>query len=104
MDSAAEMVRVALNEQPDGVFAGFDPAARVADERAITYRETRADRVVDWTIVLDGGVRIAIGCQGATDLAAPLADCEHAIRSAHEWKRNSFVANGTDQIPAASNP
>jgi type VII secretion-associated protein (TIGR03931 family) len=102
--SAAEVVRVALNEQPEGVFAGFDPAARVADEPAITYRETRADRVVDWTIVLDGGVRIAIGCQGAADIAAPHGDCEHAIRSAHEWRRNAFVANGTDQIPAASNP
>lgn len=83
--SAAEVVRAALSEQPDGVFGDFDPLARVADEAAITYRETRADRVVDWTLVLDGGVRIAIGCQGTPDLPAPRADCEHAIRSAHEW-------------------
>jgi type VII secretion-associated protein (TIGR03931 family) len=83
--TAAEVVRTALGEQPDGVFDGFDPDARVADEPAITYRETRSDRVVDWALVLDGGVRIAIGCQGAPDGPTPDAVCEHAIRSAHEW-------------------
>ena len=102
--SAADVVRAALGQQPEGVFGGFDPAARVADQPAITYRETRADRIVDWTLVLDGGVRIAIGCQGAPDLPSPQAVCEHAIRSAHEWGRDSFVANGTEQSATASNP
>lgn len=83
--TAAEVVRAALTEQPDGVFGGFDPAAVVADEPAITYRETRPDRVVDWTLVLDGGVRIAVGCQSAPGGPAPDAVCEHAIRSAREW-------------------
>jgi type VII secretion-associated protein (TIGR03931 family) len=102
--SAAEVVRAALDQQPEGVFGGLDPAARVADQPAITYRETRADRVVDWTLVLDGGVRIAIGCQGAPDLPSPQDVCEHAIRSAHEWGWDSFVANGTEQGATASNP
>lgn len=84
--AAAEVVRAALGEQPDGVFGDFDPAARVEDEPAITYRETRSDRVVDWTLVLEGGVRIAIGCQGAPGGATPDAVCGRAIRSAHEWE------------------
>jgi type VII secretion-associated protein (TIGR03931 family) len=83
--AAAEVVRAALTEQPDGVFGGFDPAAVVADEPAITYRETRPDRVVDWTLVLDDGVRIAVGCQSAPGGSAPDAVCEHAIRSARAW-------------------
>lgn len=84
--AAAEVVRTALGQQPVGVFGDFDPAARVEDEPAITYRETRSDRVVDWTLVLDGGVRIAIGCQSAPGGPTPDAVCGHAIRSAHEWE------------------
>ena len=84
--AAAETVRTALGEQPDGVFGDFNPVAVVAGEEAITYRETRPDRIVDWTLVLDGGVRIAVGCQHVPGAAAPDAVCEHAIRSAHEWR------------------
>ncbi|UNB51288.1 type VII secretion-associated protein [Mycolicibacterium sp. YH-1] len=86
LEAAAAVVRTALGQQPDGVFGDFDPAARVEDEPAITYRETRSDRVVDWTLVLEGGVRIAIGCQGAPGGATPDAECGRAIRSAHEWE------------------
>jgi type VII secretion-associated protein (TIGR03931 family) len=84
--AAAEVVRTALGQQANDVFGDFDPAARVEDEPAITYRETRSDRVVDWTLVLEGGVRIAIGCQGAPGGATPDAECGRAIRSAHEWE------------------
>lgn len=86
LEAAAAVVRTALGQQPDGVFGDFDPAARVEDEPAITYRETRSDRVVDWTLVLEGGVRIAIGCQGAPGGPTPDAVCGRAIRSAHEWE------------------
>ncbi|MBJ7385437.1 MAG: type VII secretion-associated protein [Mycolicibacterium sp.] len=85
LGAAAEVVRSALAEQPDGVFTEFEPSATVAGLPAITYREDRPDARVQWTLRLDGHVRIAIGCQGATDVPAPDEHCLHAIRTAREW-------------------
>jgi type VII secretion-associated protein (TIGR03931 family) len=85
LGAAAEVVRTALAEQPDGVFTEFDPSATVAGLPAITYRENRPDARVQWTLRLDGHVRIAIGCQGATDEPAQDEQCLHAIRTAREW-------------------
>jgi type VII secretion-associated protein (TIGR03931 family) len=82
---AAEVVRTALSQQPDGVFTDFQPSTRVGDLPAITYLETRPDALVQWTLRLDGHVRIAIGCQGAVGVPAPQEHCLHAIRTAHEW-------------------
>jgi type VII secretion-associated protein (TIGR03931 family) len=79
---AAEVLRRALDEQPDGIFVEFTAAARRADKSVITYRELRADHHVDWTVMLDRGVRIAIGCQHAPDRPAPERICDQAIRSA----------------------
>ncbi len=84
--AAADVVRAALDEQPDGVFGDFHPSAQVAGQPAITYSETRGGRRVEWTLVLDDGVRIAVGCQGAPDLPVPTEVCEHAIRTAHVWE------------------
>jgi type VII secretion-associated protein (TIGR03931 family) len=80
--SAAEVLRSSLATQPEGVFVEFQMAARRADRPAITYREVRPDHIVDWTVLLDGGVRIAIGCQRAPDRGWPEWICERAIRSA----------------------
>jgi type VII secretion-associated protein (TIGR03931 family) len=80
--AAAEVVRRALGEQPDGVFVAFTAADRRAEKDVITYREIRTEHHVDWTVMLDRGVRIAIGCQHAPDRPAPERICEAAIRSA----------------------
>ncbi|MFC7673028.1 type VII secretion-associated protein [Mycolicibacterium sp. GCM10028919] len=85
LSAAAEVVRAALAEQPDGVFTEFEPSATVAGLPAITYREDRPDARVQWTLRLDGHVRIAIGCQRAPDVSEPDEHCLHAIRTAREW-------------------
>lgn len=82
LSAAAEVVRTALASQSETVFTAFDPAADVAGVAAMTYRETRPGRHVDWTLVLDGAVRIAIGCQGTDAVPAPEAHCLHAVRTA----------------------
>jgi type VII secretion-associated protein (TIGR03931 family) len=80
--AAAEVLQRALDEEPDGVFVEFTPAARRADKDVITYREIRTDHHVEWAVMLDHGVRIAIGCQHAPDRPAPDRICDAAIRSA----------------------
>jgi type VII secretion-associated protein (TIGR03931 family) len=80
--AAADVLRFALDEQPDGVFVEFTAADRRADKTVITYREIREEHHVDWTVMLDRGVRIAIGCQHAPDRPAPERICDQAIRSA----------------------
>jgi type VII secretion-associated protein (TIGR03931 family) len=80
--AAAEVLRLALNEQPDGVFVDFTAAGRRAEKAVITYREIRVEHHVDWTVMLDRGVRIAIGCQHPPDRPAPERVCDEAIRSA----------------------
>jgi type VII secretion-associated protein (TIGR03931 family) len=82
LTSAAEVLRSSLALQPKGIFVDFQVAVLRADRPAIAYREVRPDHVVDWTVLLDGGVRIAIGCQRAPDRGWPESICERAIRSA----------------------
>jgi type VII secretion-associated protein (TIGR03931 family) len=80
--AAAEVLRRALDEQPDGVFVDFTATVRRADRTVIGYREIRRERHVEWSVMLDRGVRIAIGCQHAPDRPIPQPACEQAIRSA----------------------
>lgn len=87
LESAAEALTTALADQPDGVFVDFTAAGERASRRAVTYREVRSDRRVDWTVLLDGGVRIAIGCQGPVTGPGPRAVCDRAIRTAHAVDR-----------------
>jgi type VII secretion-associated protein (TIGR03931 family) len=82
LDAAAEVLRRALGEQPDGVFVDFTAPDRKAEKNVITYREIRADHHVDWTVLLDHGVRIAIGCQHEPDRPAPVQICDQAVRTA----------------------
>ncbi|MET0455903.1 MAG: type VII secretion-associated protein [Mycobacterium sp.] len=77
--ATAEALRVALAGEPGGVFVDFVAAGRRADRPAVTYREVRPDREVSWAVLLDRGVRIAIGCQGAVDTTGV---CDRAIGSA----------------------
>ncbi|MBJ7337265.1 type VII secretion-associated protein [Mycolicibacterium sp.] len=87
LEAAAASLSSALAEQPSGVFVDFTARGERAHRVAITYREVRADRRIDWTVVLDGDVRIAIGCQGAHERPGPAELCDRAIGSAHAVRR-----------------
>ena len=76
--ATAAALRAALAGQPPGVFVDFTAEDRRAGRPAVTYREVRPGREIDWTVLRDGGVRIAIGCQNAP------AACAAAIESARE--------------------
>ncbi len=84
LTQAAESLRAALSQEKDGVFADFDPSGRRADRAVITYREIRADRHVEWFVMVDGSLRIAIGCQSAPGREEAVRDaCDRAIGSVH---------------------
>ena len=87
LESTAEALTSALADQRGGVFVDFVAAGERAHRSAVTYREVRSDRSVDWTVLVDGGVRIAIGCQGPVAGSGPQALCDRAIRSAHAVNR-----------------
>ncbi len=80
LEESADALRTALADEPEGVFVDFTAAGVRAGRAAVTYRESRGDRRVDWIVLLDGGIRIAIGCQGPQGSGAP---CDTAVRSAH---------------------
>jgi type VII secretion-associated protein (TIGR03931 family) len=80
----AETLGRALAAEPPGVFVDFNPAGAFADRPAVTYRETRQDRDIRWAVILDGGVRISVGCQSARGREdAVRYPCEQAVASAH---------------------
>lgn len=82
---AAEVLGDAVAAATPGVFVGFRPAVEVAGRPAVTYREVRAGRVVDWSVVLSGSTRIGIGCQSAPgEEDVVRGPCEQAVRSARE--------------------
>jgi type VII secretion-associated protein (TIGR03931 family) len=81
---AAQALRAALGQQDAGVFVDV-----VADEvrhgrTVFAYREVRPGRDIDWSVFVDGAVRIAVGCQHPTNDDGPIRrECEEAVRSAH---------------------
>lgn len=84
MTQTVERLRRAVDAEPAGVFVDFNPSGVSAGRPAVTYRELRAGHDVWWTVLLDGGVRMSIGCQsrrGAQDAVRDV--CERAVRSAH---------------------
>lgn len=94
-EAAAVLERVAAAEP--AVFGDFEAAAQIAGRPALTYREVRPGRVVDWAVVLDGAMRIGIGCQSAPGREQSLGGvCAAAIVSARD-------IGGTARAPAASN-
>ncbi|GBE66915.1 type VII secretion-associated protein [Mycobacterium sp. MFM001] len=84
---AAESLKNAIDAEPPGVFVDFNPSGVSAGRPAVTYREVRADHDIRWSVVLDGQVRIAVGCQNRRGDDDAMRDvCELAVRSAHEVK------------------
>ncbi|POY03269.1 type VII secretion-associated protein [Mycobacterium kansasii] len=84
LTQTVERLRRAVDAEPAGVFVDFNPSGVSAGRPSVTYRELRAGHDVWWTVLLDGGVRISIGCQsrpGAQDAVRDV--CERAVRSAH---------------------
>lgn len=82
--ATADRLKRAVGAEAPGVFVDFDPSGTSAGRPAVTYREVRAGHHVRWTVLLDGPVRISIGCQsrpGGEDTVR--AACEQAVRSAH---------------------
>ena len=83
-EQVAESLRSALSYEPDGVFVGFNPTDRRADQRVVTYREIRADHHIAWVVLTDKSLRIAIGCQSPPGHQEAVREvCDQAIRSAH---------------------
>jgi type VII secretion-associated protein (TIGR03931 family) len=82
-DTAAVIQR-ALDGEQAGTFDRFDSDDRRGERPAATYRETRGGRQIDWAVFVDGGVRIAVGCQSAAGREGAVRyACDEAVRSAH---------------------
>lgn len=81
----AETLEQAMAAEAPGVFRDFDADGRRAGRLAVTYREVRGRRTVEWFVVVDGSTRIGIGCESPPDLEGQVrAACDDAIESAHE--------------------
>ncbi|OBA91813.1 type VII secretion-associated protein [Mycobacteriaceae bacterium 1482268.1] len=82
--ATAAALQTALDDQQPGVFGDFIADGRRADRAAVTYRETRQNRQIEWAVFVDDAVRIGIGCQSAPGGEHLVRDaCDEAIRSAH---------------------
>lgn len=80
----AAALRSALAGEPGDVFVDFNAADTPAGRTGVTYRELRPHHHVAWTVLVDHGVRIAIGCQSAPGRESTVREvCDQAIRSAH---------------------
>jgi type VII secretion-associated protein (TIGR03931 family) len=80
---AAESLKHAIDAELAGVFVDFNPAGLSAGRPAVTYREVRNGHDIRWTVLLDGAVRISIGCQSRPDNDDAVREvCERAVRSA----------------------
>lgn len=81
--ATAAALRRAVDAEPQGTFTDFNPTDRRAGRDAVTYREIRPGRDIVWTVLVDGDVRISIGCQNATGRSiAVAAACDDAVRTA----------------------
>lgn len=95
LSQAAAVLGRAAAAEP-AVFLDFDDAAHIAGRPALTYREVRPGRVVTWAVVLDGAMRIGIGCQSAPGSEESLRPvCRTAVASARD-------VGGTAPAPDAS--
>ena len=80
----AVSLRAALADEPSDVFVDFNASGSPAGRAGVTYRELRADHHVAWTVLVEDGIRIAIGCQSAPGRDSMVREvCDQAIRSAH---------------------
>ncbi|KKC02902.1 Type VII secretion-associated protein [Mycobacterium nebraskense] len=84
LSGTAERLKRAIDAEPAGVFVDFNPFGTSVGRPAVTYREVRAGHHVRWTVLLDGPVRISLGCQSRPgEEEAVRGVCEQAVRSAH---------------------
>lgn len=84
LGAVADALRRAIDAEPAGVFVDFNPAGVSAGRPAVTYREVRVGHHTRWTVLVDGAVRIGIGCQSRPDGADAVRPvCERAVRSVH---------------------
>ncbi|HEY2449394.1 MAG TPA: type VII secretion-associated protein [Mycobacterium sp.] len=84
LSGTAERLKHAIDAEAAGVFVDFNPTGTSGGRPAVTYREVRADHHVRWTVLLDGPVRISVGCQSRPgDEDAVRAVCDQAVRTAH---------------------
>ena len=84
LSGTAERLRRAIDAEPAGVFVDFNPSGISVGRPAVTYREVRAGHHVRWTVLLDGPIRISVGCQSRPGDEDAVRDvCEQAVRSAH---------------------
>lgn len=84
LERTAETLRRAISAEAPGVFVDFNPTDSRAGRRVVTYREVRADHDILWHVLVDGAVRISIGCQAVHGLEGEITTaCEEAVRSAH---------------------
>jgi type VII secretion-associated protein (TIGR03931 family) len=84
LSDTAERLKHAIDAEPAGVFVDFNPSGNSAGRPAVTYREVRPSHQVRWTVLLDGTVRISVGCQSRPGGEDAVRDvCEQAVRSAH---------------------
>lgn len=80
----ADRLKRAIDAEPVGVFVDFNPAGVSGGRPAVSYREVRAAHEVRWTVLLDGSVRISVGCQSRLAAPDPVRDaCDQAVRTAH---------------------
>lgn len=83
LPDVAESLRPAIDVAPSGVFVDFRADGEVGGRPAVTYRELRAGSRTDWAVLVDGDVRIAVGCQTGRGPAERLGEeCLRAVRSA----------------------
>ena len=84
LSGTAERLKRAIDAEPAGVFVDFNPSGISVGRPAVTYREVRAGHHVRWTVLLDGPVRISVGCQSRPGDEDAVRDaCEQAVGSAH---------------------
>jgi type VII secretion-associated protein (TIGR03931 family) len=84
LSATADRLRRAIDAEPAGVFVDFNPSGIAAGRPAVTYREIRATHHVRWAVLVDGSVRISVGCQSRPGGEDAVRDvCEQAVRSAH---------------------
>jgi type VII secretion-associated protein (TIGR03931 family) len=84
LNGTAERLKRAIDGEPAGVFVDFNPSGISVGRPAVTYREVRAGHHVRWTVLVDGPVRISVGCQSRPEDEEAVRDaCEQAVRSAH---------------------
>lgn len=84
LSATADRLKRAIDTEPAGVFVDFNPSGLIAGRPAVTYREVRGSHYVRWAVLVDGAVRISVGCQSRPGGEDAVHDaCEEAVRSAH---------------------